>query len=83
VAAPTHIRFDEPTHGCDVHTAGGYLVYAAMTHRVVFNYQPGTTVMFESIPTYPDDDRYWQIVDDLKVHIFYTAPTAIRAMARG
>jgi acetyl-CoA synthetase len=39
--------------------------------------------MFESIPTYPDDDRYWQIVDDLKVHIFYTAPKAIRGMARG
>jgi len=41
-----------------------------------------TTVMFESIPTYPDAGRYWQIVDDLKVNIFYTAPTAIRAIAR-
>jgi acetyl-CoA synthetase len=92
-----------------MHTTGGYLVYAAMTHRVVFNFQPGdvyfcaadigwitghsyiiygplangaTTVMFESIPTYPDAGRYWQIVDDLKVNIFYTAPTAIRAIAR-
>ncbi len=92
-----------------MHTTGGYLVYSAMTHRVVFNYQPkdiyfcaadigwitghsyiiygplangATTVMFESIPTYPDAGRYWQIVDDLKVNIFYTAPTAIRAIAR-
>jgi len=92
-----------------MHTNGGYMVYAAMTHRMVFNYQPGdvyfcaadigwitghsyiiygplangaTTVMFESIPTYPDVGRYWQIVDDLKVNIFYTAPTAIRAIAR-
>ncbi|PJA76617.1 acetate--CoA ligase [bacterium CG_4_9_14_3_um_filter_65_15] len=92
-----------------MHTTGGYMVYAAMTHRVVFNYQPkdvyfcaadigwitghsyiiygplangATSVMFESIPTYPDCGRYWQIVDDLKVNIFYTAPTAIRAIAR-
>jgi len=92
-----------------MHTTGGYLVYAQMTHRVVFDYHPGdiyfcaadvgwitghtyiiygplangaTTVMFESIPTYPDAGRYWQIVDDLGVNIFYTAPTAIRAIAR-
>ncbi|MBZ0266732.1 acetate--CoA ligase [bacterium] len=92
-----------------MHTTGGYLVYAAMTHRLVFDYRPGdvyfcaadigwitghsyiiygplangaTTVMFESIPTYPDAGRYWQIVDDLGVNIFYTAPTAIRAIAR-
>ena len=92
-----------------MHTTGGYMVYAAMTHRMVFDYHPGdvyfcaadigwitghsyiiygplangaTTVMFESIPTYPDAGRYWQIVDDLKVNIFYTAPTAIRAIAR-
>jgi len=92
-----------------MHTTGGYMVYASMTHRIVFNYQPkdvyfcaadigwitghsyiiygplangATTVMFESIPTYPDAGRYWQIVDDLKVNIFYTAPTAIRAIAR-
>jgi acetyl-CoA synthetase len=92
-----------------MHTSGGYLVYAALTHKYVFDYHPGdiyfcaadcgwvtghsyivygplangaTTVMFESIPTYPDAGRYWQIVDDLGVNIFYTAPTAIRAIAR-
>jgi acetyl-CoA synthetase len=92
-----------------LHTTGGYLVYAAMTHKYVFDYHPddiymcaadagwitghsyivygplangATTVMFESIPTYPDAGRYWRIVDDLKVNIFYTAPTAIRAIAR-
>jgi acetyl-CoA synthetase len=92
-----------------LHTTGGYLVYAALTHKYVFDYHPGdvyfcaadvgwvtghsyiiygpltngaTTVMFESIPTYPDAGRYWRIVDDLQVNIFYTAPTAIRAIAR-
>ncbi|HVR97648.1 MAG TPA: acetate--CoA ligase [Thermoanaerobaculia bacterium] len=92
-----------------LHTTGGYMVYAAMTHKYVFDYHPddiymcaadagwitghsyivygplangATTVMFESIPTYPDAGRYWRIVDDLKVNIFYTAPTAIRAIAR-
>ena len=92
-----------------MHTTGGYLVFAAMTHRLVFDYHPGevyfcaadigwitghsyiiygplangaTTVMFESIPVYPDAGRYWQIVDDLGVNIFYTAPTAIRTIAR-
>ena len=92
-----------------LHTTGGYMVYAAMTHRLVFDYHPGdiyfcaadagwitghtyiiygplangaTTVMFESTPTYPDPGRYWQVVEDLKVNIFYTAPTALRAIAR-
>ncbi len=92
-----------------MHTTGGYLVYAAATHRLVFDYHEGdvyfcaadcgwitghtyiiygplangaTTVMFESIPTYPDPGRYWRIVDDLGVNIFYTAPTAIRAIKR-
>jgi acetyl-CoA synthetase len=92
-----------------LHTTGGYLVYAALTHKYVFDYHPGdiymcaadigwvtghsyilygplangaTTVMFESVPTYPDAGRYWRIVDDLGVNIFYTAPTAIRAIAR-
>jgi acetyl-CoA synthetase len=92
-----------------LHTTGGYLVYAATTHKYVFDYHPGdiyccaadigwvtghsyilygplangaTTVMFESIPTYPDPGRYWQMVDDLGINIFYTAPTAIRAIAR-
>jgi len=92
-----------------LHTTGGYMVYAAMTHEVVFDvhqddvyfcaadigwvtghsyivYGPlangATTVMFESTPTYPDAGRYWQVVDDLGVTIFYTAPTALRAIAR-
>jgi acetyl-CoA synthetase len=92
-----------------LHTTGGYMVYAAMTHKLVFDYHPGdiyfcaadigwitghsyiiygplangaTTVMFESIPLYPDPGRYWRIVDDLGVNIFYTAPTALRAIAR-
>ncbi len=92
-----------------LHTTGGYLVYTAMTHELVFDYHAGdvffcaadigwitghsyiiygplangaTTVLFESVPTYPDAGRYWQVVDDLGVDIFYTAPTAIRAIAR-
>jgi acetyl-CoA synthetase len=92
-----------------LHTTAGYLVYAALTHKYVFDYHPGdiyccaadigwvtghsyilygplangaTTVMFESIPTYPDPGRYWRMVDDLGINIFYTAPTAIRAIAR-
>jgi acetyl-CoA synthetase len=92
-----------------LHTTAGYLVYAATTHKYVFDYHPGdiyccaadvgwvtghsyilygplingaTTVMFESIPTYPDPGRYWRMVDDLGINIFYTAPTAIRAIAR-
>ncbi|MCM2257380.1 MAG: acetate--CoA ligase [Vicinamibacteria bacterium] len=92
-----------------LHTTGGYLVYAAYTHKLVFDYHPGdiymcaadvgwvtghsyivygplangaTTVMFESTPTYPDPGRYWRIIDDLGVNIFYTAPTALRALAQ-
>ncbi len=92
-----------------LHTTGGYLVYAALTHRVVFDYHEGdvyccaadvgwitghsyivygplangaTTVMFESTPVYPDPGRYWRLVEDLGVNIFYTAPTALRAIAR-
>ncbi|MBI5711591.1 MAG: acetate--CoA ligase [Candidatus Eisenbacteria bacterium] len=92
-----------------LHTTGGYLVYAALTHKLVFDYQPGdifccaadvgwitghsyivygplangaTTVMFESTPTYPDPGRYWRMVDDLGINIFYTAPTALRAIAQ-
>ncbi|MGY6274943.1 acetate--CoA ligase [Methylomonas sp. MgM2] len=94
-----------------LHTTGGYLLYAAMTHKYVFDYQDGevywctadigwvtghsyviygplcngaATLMFEGIPTYPEADRFWQIVDKHRVNIFYTAPTAIRAlMAQG
>ena len=94
-----------------LHTTGGYLVYASMTHQYVFDYQPGeiywctadvgwvtghsyivygplangaTTLMFEGVPTYPDAGRFWQVCEKHKVNIFYTAPTAIRAlMAKG
>ena len=90
-----------------LHTTGGYLVYAAMTHQYVFDYHDGdiywctadvgwvtghsyivygplangaTTLMFEGVPNYPDASRFWQVVDKHKVNIFYTAPTAIRAL---
>ena len=94
-----------------VHTSGGYLVWASMTHQKIFNYSPGeiywcaadvgwitghtyivygplanraTTVMFEGVPTYPDERRIGQIIDKHQVSILYTAPTAIRAlMAKG
>ena len=92
-----------------MHTTGGYLVYASMTHEYIFNYKPddiywctadigwitghsyiiygplsngATTLMFEGVPNYPDFSRFWQIVDKHKVNIFYTAPTAIRALMR-
>jgi len=92
-----------------LHTTGGYMVYASMTHQYIFNYKQkdiywctadigwitghsyiiygplangATTIMFEGIPTYPDSSRWWQIVDKYKVNIFYTAPTAIRALMR-
>jgi acetyl-CoA synthetase len=91
-----------------VHTSGGYLTYAAWTHRVVFDLRPDdiyacmadvgwitghsyivyaplangtTTMMFESIPTYPDAGRYWDVVARHRPTIFYTAPTALRALA--
>ncbi len=90
-----------------LHTSGGYLLYAAMTHQYVFDYQEGDvywctadvgwitghsyivygplangaiTLMFEGIPTYPDASRFWQVIDKCQVNIFYTAPTAIRAL---
>jgi acetyl-CoA synthetase len=56
-------------------TGHSYIIYGPLANGA-------TTVMFESVPTYPDAGRYWQIVDDLDVNIFYTAPTAIRAIAR-
>jgi len=92
-----------------LHTSGGYLLYASMTHKYVFDYHDGdiywctadvgwitghsyiiygplangaTTLMFEGVPNYPEWDRCWQIVDKHKVNIFYTAPTAIRAIMR-
>ena len=92
-----------------LHSTGGYMVYASMTHQYVFDYHDGdiywctadvgwvtghsyilygplangaTTLMFEGVPTYPDSGRFWQVVEKHKVSIFYTAPTAIRALMR-
>ena len=90
-----------------MHTTAGYLLYAMMTFKYVFDYQEGeiywctadvgwitghsyllygplatgaTTLVFEGVPTYPDASRFWQVVDKHKVNIFYTAPTALRAL---
>src|SRR5689334_6841435 len=90
-----------------LHTTGGYLVFASMTHQDVFDYHDGdiywctadvgwvtghsyilygplangaTTLMFEGVPNYPDNSRFWNVIDKHKVNIFYTAPTAIRAL---
>jgi acetyl-CoA synthetase len=60
---------------CGWITGHTYIVYGPLANGA-------TTVMFESTPVYPDAGRYWQIVDDLQVNIFYTAPTAIRALVR-
>ena len=92
-----------------LHTTAGYIVYASITHKYVFNYIDGdiywctadvgwvtghsyivygplangaTTLMFEGVPNYPTNSRFWEIVDKHKVNIFYTAPTAIRALMR-
>ena len=119
---PTEINAEDPmfilyTSGSTgkpkgvLHTTGGYMVYASMTHHYVFDYHDdeiywctadvgwvtghsyivygplsngATTLMFEGVPNYPNVSRFWQIVDKHKVNIFYTAPTAIRAlMAEG
>jgi len=56
-------------------TGHSYIVYGPLCNGT-------TTVMFESVPTFPDAGRYWQVVDDVKATIFYTAPTAIRALMR-
>jgi len=90
-----------------LHTTGGYTLFAAITHKYVFDYHDGdiywctadvgwvtghsyivygplangaTTLMFEGVPTYPDASRFWQVVDKHEVNIFYTAPTALRAL---
>jgi acetyl-CoA synthetase len=93
------------------HTIGGYMVYTAVTHKLIFDYHDGdvfwctadigwvtghsyivygplqngaTSIMFEGVPTYPEPDRFWKVIDKHKVTQFYTAPTAIRAlMAQG
>jgi acetyl-CoA synthetase len=90
-----------------LHTTGGYLVFAAYTHQITFDYHEGdvfwctadvgwvtghsytvygplangaTTVMFEGVPNYPSMSRFWEVCDKHGVTIFYTAPTAIRAL---
>nr|AGO87462.1 acetyl-coenzyme a synthetase [uncultured bacterium B19D1_C12D4_E9D6] len=90
-----------------LHTTGGYQLYAAITHKYVFDYKDGdiywctadvgwvtghtyivygplangaTSMMFEGVPTYPDAGRFWDVVDKHQVSIFYTAPTALRAL---
>ncbi len=92
-----------------LHTTGGYMVYASMTHEYVFDYHDGDvywctadvgwvtghsyivygplangaiTMMFEGVPNYPDTSRFWQVCDKHNVNIFYTAPTALRALMR-
>ena len=58
-------------------TGHSYIVYGPLANGA-------TTLMFEGIPTYPDASRFWEVVDKHKVNIFYTAPTALRAlMAQG
>jgi acetyl-CoA synthetase len=92
-----------------LHTTGGYAVWSAFTHELVFDYRPGevywctadvgwvtghtyivygplangaTTLMFEGVPNWPDSSRFWNVIDKHQVNIFYTAPTAIRALMR-
>jgi acetyl-CoA synthetase len=92
-----------------LHTTGGYIVFASMTHQYIFDYHDGDvywctadagwitghsyivygplangaiTVMFEGVPNYPDSSRVWQVCDKHNINIFYTAPTAIRALMR-
>ncbi|OEO27013.1 acetate--CoA ligase [Pseudomonas sp. J237] len=92
-----------------LHTTGGYLLQAAMTHKYVFDYHDddvywcsadvgwvtghsyivygplangATSLIFEGVPNYPDASRFWQVVDKHQVNIFYTAPTALRALMR-
>ena len=56
-------------------TGHSYIVYGPLANRAI-------SVMFEGVPTYPDMGRFWQIVDKHKINLFYTAPTAIRALMR-
>ena len=92
-----------------MHTSGGYIVYASMTHEYDFDYKDGevywctadvgwvtghsyilygplangaTTLMFEGVPNYPNSSRFWDVCDKHNVSIFYTAPTALRALMR-
>ena len=92
-----------------LHTTGGYIVYASITHKYIFDYKDGEvywctadvgwvtghsyivygplangakTLMFEGVPNYPNSSRFWEVIDKHKVNIFYTAPTAIRALMK-
>jgi acetyl-CoA synthetase len=92
-----------------LHATAGYLLYAAMTHQLIFDYHDqeiywctadigwitghsycvygplangATILLFEGVPHYPSPARFWEIIDKHKVNIFYTAPTAIRALRR-
>ena len=92
-----------------LHTTGGYIVYASITHKYVFDYKDGDiywctadvgwvtghsyivygplangakTLMFEGVPNYPNSSRFWEVIDKHQVNIFYTAPTAIRALMK-
>ncbi|CAD7083239.1 unnamed protein product [Hermetia illucens] len=68
-----------------LHTTAGYLLYASTTFKIVFDYKPAngaTSVMFEGTPFYPDNSRFWQVIEKYKVSQFYTAPTAIRALMK-
>ena len=56
-------------------TGHSYIIYGPLSNGA-------TTIMFEGIPNYPDTSRWWQIIDKYKVNIFYTAPTALRALMR-
>src|SRR5260370_29195994 len=56
-------------------TGHSYILYGPLANGA-------TTLMFEGVPNYPDASRFWQVVDKHKVGIFYTAPTAIRALMR-
>ncbi len=56
-------------------TGHSYLVYGPLANGAI-------SLMFEGVPTYPDAGRFWQIIDKHKVNIFYTAPTALRALMR-
>ena len=92
-----------------LHTSGGYIVYAAITHKYIFDYKENEvywctadvgwvtghsyivygplangakTLMFEGVPNYPSSSRFWEVIDKHNVNIFYTAPTAIRALMK-
>jgi acetyl-CoA synthetase len=92
-----------------LHTTGGYLVSASLTHQLVFDHREndvfwctadvgwitghsyivygplsngGTTLLFEGVSSFPTVSRFWEVIDKHQVSVFYTAPTAIRALMR-